>query len=346
MTPIVFYARVDEINDYSIFVSGISYNDANHRGQYVIAKKNDILVSVNEEPIDFSEIDVGDIVSVYYTGTIQETSPLTVPSVKRIVKLIDASEESISTGNNTNNALEDIINKPNKEYCFYAEIKTINGNRFRVDGLEINDINHRGEYTFSIDPSKTDLIWRGVDITVDVLQPGYTIAIYYSGAVSETYPAQISNVDRIWLLDDISLTNSDHPGARTTDKFTNVGSSIDNTQNTIENLSVANTDASESEHYFYAEIKNIFGTCFRVNGFDTNDADFQGHYTFSLRDEDAELICGDTTISIDDLKPGDDILIYYSGDVPKSYFTRINNIDRICLIDDASIDFNNLNVKT
>ena len=46
---------------------------------------------------------------------------------------------------------------------FYAEIKEINDTNLLVDGLDVNDINYRGEFSFKID-EETILQWRGTAI--------------------------------------------------------------------------------------------------------------------------------------------------------------------------------------
>ena len=48
---------------------------------------------------------------------------------------------------------------------FYAVIEEIRENRLLVQGLEINDINGRGTFELAVG-DKTELIWRGVPITV------------------------------------------------------------------------------------------------------------------------------------------------------------------------------------
>ena len=43
------------------------------------------------------------------------------------------------------------ISYNNTQQTFYAEIKEINNNNvFLVEGLSVNDINYRGEFTFSV----------------------------------------------------------------------------------------------------------------------------------------------------------------------------------------------------
>ena len=79
---------------------------------------------------------------------------------------------------------------------FYAVIEEIRENRLLVQGLEINDINGLAV------GDKTELIWRGVPITLKDLRAGNTVSVTYTGEVLEISPAQVSDVLRIQLLDD------------------------------------------------------------------------------------------------------------------------------------------------
>ena len=83
----------------------------------------------------------------------------------------------------------------------YAEILSVKDNFFHVKGLDVNDINGRGEFTFSVNEN-TQLIWRGTELSVSDLEAGDRIAFFYTGEVLESYPAQIQNVVKIQLLDD------------------------------------------------------------------------------------------------------------------------------------------------
>lgn len=89
---------------------------------------------------------------------------------------------------------------PNCEVV-YAEIISVNGSNFHVKGLDVNDINGRGEFTFSA-KENTALVWRGTDIPLSDFQSGDRIAFYWRGMILESYPAQVQNVVMIKLLDD------------------------------------------------------------------------------------------------------------------------------------------------
>lgn len=87
------------------------------------------------------------------------------------------------------------------QQTFYAKIKEINDNSILVQGLSINDINHRGEFIFSI-IEETELVWRGTEIKLYDLDIGDNISITFNGEILDSYPAQIKDVTKIQLLDD------------------------------------------------------------------------------------------------------------------------------------------------
>lgn len=88
------------------------------------------------------------------------------------------------------------------ETTFYATVNEINENDFLVNGLDVNDINHRGEVYFSVD-NKTKIEWRHTEINPGDLQIGDTISITYTGEVQTSYPSRIVNpVIMVTLLED------------------------------------------------------------------------------------------------------------------------------------------------
>jgi len=84
---------------------------------------------------------------------------------------------------------------------FYAKITKINNTNLLVDGLDVNDINYRGEFSFKV-KENTKLEWRNTEIDISDLDEGDNISITFKGAVQESYPAGITDVVRIQLLDD------------------------------------------------------------------------------------------------------------------------------------------------
>ena len=93
-----------------------------------------------------------------------------------------------------------------EQQTFYAEIISItgtleNGNLVTVEGLSVNEINYRGEFSFSVF-GETSLEWHNTSLEFSELEIGDTISITFSGEVQETSPATISQVLKIQLLDD------------------------------------------------------------------------------------------------------------------------------------------------
>ncbi|WP_298483467.1 hypothetical protein [uncultured Ruminococcus sp.] len=84
---------------------------------------------------------------------------------------------------------------------FYAEIEENNGQSLLVKGLDVNDVNSRGEFYVAID-GETILEWRYEPISLEELEVGDTVSITHTGNIGESYPAQIFETVRIQLLDD------------------------------------------------------------------------------------------------------------------------------------------------
>lgn len=91
---------------------------------------------------------------------------------------------------------------------FYATITDIRDTNFTIDnialtvkGLDINDINFRGNFEFIITEA-TELEWRHTKINADELEVGDNISIIFTGSIQETEPAEINDVIKIQLLDD------------------------------------------------------------------------------------------------------------------------------------------------
>ena len=93
----------------------------------------------------------------------------------------------------------------NEADVFYATVEKIteyNGiTTVLVKGLDVNDINHRGEFDFSID-ANTELLWHGTKIEISDLKEGQNISITSTGEVLERYPAGLTKVTKIIVLDD------------------------------------------------------------------------------------------------------------------------------------------------
>ncbi len=84
---------------------------------------------------------------------------------------------------------------------FYATVSDIRDNAVTVTGMEVNDINFRGEFCFSV-TEETEITWQYTDISLGDLEAGDNVSITFTGEVMETSPAQIQGVEMIQLLDD------------------------------------------------------------------------------------------------------------------------------------------------
>ena len=83
----------------------------------------------------------------------------------------------------------------------YATISQISGGKVRADGLEVNDINGRGSFSFTLSED-TPITWHHTKIALSALQKGYNIAITYTGGTKETYPVQLEQVVKVEVLND------------------------------------------------------------------------------------------------------------------------------------------------
>lgn len=84
---------------------------------------------------------------------------------------------------------------------FYAVITDISDSSITVQGMEINDINFRGGFTFPV-TEETSYLWRGTVISPKDLEVGDNVSITFTGLVQETSPAGIQEVLKVQLLED------------------------------------------------------------------------------------------------------------------------------------------------
>ncbi len=105
-------------------------------------------------------------------------------------------------GNNENSVEENI----RYAHVFYATIREIKRHNdgttlVLIKGLEINDINDRGAFYFSINEN-TELSWRGIEIKLSDLKEGQNVSITSIGNVLESSPAILTEVAEVIVLDD------------------------------------------------------------------------------------------------------------------------------------------------
>ena len=91
---------------------------------------------------------------------------------------------------------------------FYATITDIKDTGLAIDdtmlsvkGLDINDINFRGDFEFVITEA-TEIEWRNTKLDASELEVGNKISIIFTGNIQESEPAKIEDVLKIQLLDD------------------------------------------------------------------------------------------------------------------------------------------------
>lgn len=123
------------------------------------------------------------------------------------------SEEDLETINKIiSSKMYNESNKENvDETIFDAEIKrisTYNGiTTILVKGFETNEINYRGEFDFSID-NDTKILWiepnsiksSYTELDISKLKEGQKVSITSVGDVLESYPAQLTKVTKVIVL--------------------------------------------------------------------------------------------------------------------------------------------------
>ena len=84
---------------------------------------------------------------------------------------------------------------------FYATVSKIEGNNLTVQGMDENDVNYRGAFWFPVEEI-TEITWCNTDISVEDLDVGDQISVSFTGEILATYPAKITQVEAIRLLED------------------------------------------------------------------------------------------------------------------------------------------------
>lgn len=105
-----------------------------------------------------------------------------------------------------NKAKTDLLIRKAEETTFYAKIDSIRENNGTIHisatGLDVNNINWRGKYNFSV-KENTDIIWRGVKIPVSDLGVKNNIAITTTDeTIPDIVPTPLQEIEKIELLDD------------------------------------------------------------------------------------------------------------------------------------------------
>lgn len=74
------------INDNTLEVSGIPENDVNHRGDFVLVVNNHTkITNMSAEKLDITDLKIGSLLKVTYSGEVLETYPAKIPDVCEII---------------------------------------------------------------------------------------------------------------------------------------------------------------------------------------------------------------------------------------------------------------------
>lgn len=84
---------------------------------------------------------------------------------------------------------------------FYATVTEVYETTLAVKGLDINQINYRGDFSLVLSED-TELIWRGTSAELSEFRPGLTVSVSFTGYILETDPAGLTEVCRVEILDD------------------------------------------------------------------------------------------------------------------------------------------------
>ena len=67
--------------------------------------------------------------------------------------------------------------------------------------MDENDVNYRGAFWFPVE-EVMEITWHNTDISIEDLDVGDQISVSFTGEILATYPAKITQVEAIRLLED------------------------------------------------------------------------------------------------------------------------------------------------
>jgi len=144
------------------------------------------------------ELEENTIYEFSFKGNTYEGSSYSIPEIFNNFPVTNIELiKKVSNTNSEDGTEIDVILYP----TFYATIEKITNKIILVKGLDINDINNRGEYEITVKDS-TILEWRGTKINLSNLKVGNIVSITHSGEILDISPGKIVNTFRIQLLDD------------------------------------------------------------------------------------------------------------------------------------------------
>lgn len=88
-TAETFYAEISDRKNNFLRVTGLEINDIHFRGDFVFSIDEETKMTWRYTEISVEDLDIGDTVSITFTGEIQETAPAKITHVTQIQLLED-----------------------------------------------------------------------------------------------------------------------------------------------------------------------------------------------------------------------------------------------------------------
>lgn len=88
-TAETFYAEISDRKNNFLRVTGLEINDITFRGDFVFSIDEETKMTWRYTEISVEDLDIGDTVSITFTGEIQETAPAKITHVTQIQLLED-----------------------------------------------------------------------------------------------------------------------------------------------------------------------------------------------------------------------------------------------------------------
>ena len=89
-----FHARISEIRQKGLLVNGLDSNSINYRGAFSFSVKEETELLKENEKIQLSDLKIGDVVYVEFTGETMESYPAQISNVTRITLISSSGELS------------------------------------------------------------------------------------------------------------------------------------------------------------------------------------------------------------------------------------------------------------
>lgn len=88
LTPQTFYATITDIRDHTFAVTGMEVNDINFRWKFTCSVVEETKITWRYTDISIDDLDVGDHISITFTGEVLESDPAQIRHVD-VIQLLD-----------------------------------------------------------------------------------------------------------------------------------------------------------------------------------------------------------------------------------------------------------------